>query len=168
MFLHSQVFLHKHDVPADRFKDVTYGKFECSVRSQKVDEPYRTRLVLGKHKIYCDFDVGTPTANMFLVKILLNSVISTLGAKFMTIDISDFCLNTPLTCLEYMKLNLGSIPDEIISEHNLKQKEVNGFGYVEVRKGTYGLPQSGLLSNKLLQRRLALFGYRQSKLVPGL
>ena len=68
-------FIHKHDVPLDRFKDVTYGKFECSVRTQKVDEPYRTRLVLGRNKIYCDFDIGTQTVDMLLVKILLNSVI---------------------------------------------------------------------------------------------
>ena len=109
-------FIHKHVVPVDRFKDVTYGKFECSVRTQKVDELYRTRLVLGGNCIHCDFDVGTSTAGMLLVKILLNSVISTPNAKFMTIDISDFYLITPLTRWEYVKLNLRDIPDEIISE----------------------------------------------------
>ena len=154
-------------MPVDRFKDVTYGEFECSVRSQRVDDSYCTRLVLGGNKIHCEFDVGTPTANMFLVKILLNSVISTPGAKFMTIDISDFYLNTPLTRWEYVKLNLRDIPNKIISEYKLKQKEVNGFVYGKARKGMYGLPQAGLLSNKLLQQRLAPFGYRQSKLVPG-
>ena len=40
-------FVSKGDVPLDRFKDVTYGKFECSVRPQKKDEPLRTRLVMG-------------------------------------------------------------------------------------------------------------------------
>ena len=32
----------------------------------------------------------------------------------------------------------------------------------------YGLPQSGILANELLEERLAKHGYRQSKLVPGL
>jgi len=32
----------------------------------------------------------------------------------------------------------------------------------------YGLPQSGLLANKLLKKRLNKHGYRQNKLVPGL
>ena len=32
----------------------------------------------------------------------------------------------------------------------------------------YGLPQAGLLSNELLEKRLDNQGYRQSKLVPGL
>ena len=40
--------------------------------------------------------------------------------------------------------------------------------YVEVRKGMYGLLQSGILANKLLEEKLAPFGYRQSQLVPGL
>ena len=32
----------------------------------------------------------------------------------------------------------------------------------------YGLPQAGLISNKLLEKQLNKHGYRQSKLVPGL
>ncbi len=32
----------------------------------------------------------------------------------------------------------------------------------------YGLPQSGLIANELLEKRLNEHGYRQSKLVPGL
>ena len=30
-------FIHKHEVPADRFKDVTYIKFVCKVRTEKKD-----------------------------------------------------------------------------------------------------------------------------------
>ena len=41
-------------------------------------------------------DVGTPTADMPLAKILFNSVISTKNATFMTGDIKNFYLNTPL------------------------------------------------------------------------
>jgi hypothetical protein len=41
-------------------------------------------------------DCGTPTANLLTVKILLNSIILTPNAKFMTIDIKDFYLNTPM------------------------------------------------------------------------
>ena len=32
----------------------------------------------------------------------------------------------------------------------------------------YGLPQAGLLTNELLEKRLNAHGYHQSKLVPGL
>ncbi len=39
--------------------------------------------------------VGTPTTNLLTVKLLINSTISNVGAKFMTIDIKDFYLNNP-------------------------------------------------------------------------
>ena len=82
-------FIRKDQVPSDRFKDVTYGKFECTVRTEKA-EKHRTRLVIGRNNIKNSGDVGTPTAETLLVKIMLNSVISTPGAQFMSIDISNF------------------------------------------------------------------------------
>ena len=65
-------------------KDTTYGQFVCKIRPEKIKEPDHTRLVLGGNLINFDGEVGTPTAGMLLVKIMLNSVISTPGAKFMT------------------------------------------------------------------------------------
>jgi hypothetical protein len=58
--------------------------------------------------------VGTPTADMTLVKILLNSVISTKGAKCVILDLKDFYLNTPMKRYEYMRLKISDIPKEII------------------------------------------------------
>ena len=100
---------------------------------------------------------------------LFNSVISTKGAKFMTMDISNFYLMTPLSRPEYIRIKLTNIPDEIIREYNLDEKATkDGSIYIEANKGMYGLPQSGLLANELLEKRLNKHGYRQSKLVPGL
>ena len=86
----------------------------------------------------------------------------------MTTNISDFYLATPLKRYEYLKLSLRDIPEEIIKEYNLHEKAVNGHVYVEVRKGMYGLPASGIQANELLKKKLDPFGYRPSKLVPGL
>ena len=47
---------------------------------------------------------------MLLIKILLNSVISTKGAWFMAGDIKNFYLMTPLKRYEYVKLKLSDIP----------------------------------------------------------
>ena len=44
----------------------------------------------------------------------------------------------------------------------------SGMVHIEVTKGMYGLPQVGLLANKLLEQKLNNHEYRQSKLVPGL
>jgi hypothetical protein len=46
---------------------------------------------------------------------------------------------------------------------------VDGWVYIEIRKGMYGLKQVGLLANKLIQKRLlAPFGYYPAHHTPGL
>jgi hypothetical protein len=40
--------------------------------------------------------------------------------------------------------------------------------YIEVQKGMCGLPQAGILANQIIARRLAIHGYHQTKLTPGL
>ena len=44
----------------------------------------------------------------------------------------------------------------------------DGSIHIVASKGMYGLTQSGLLANELLEKRLNKGGYQQSKLVPGL
>ena len=39
--------------------------------------------------------------------------------------------------------------------------------YIEIRKGMYGLPQAGMLANKLLKRRLAKHRYYEVRHTPG-
>ena len=68
-----------------------------------------------------------------------------------------------------MRMKLKMFPDDVIEEYNLREKsEPNGYVYIEVRKGMYGLPQAGLLAQKLLEKRLAKHGYKQSDVTPGL
>ena len=161
-------FIRKRDVPDSRAKDVTYASFLCKVRNEK-KERNRTRLVGGGDHTNYNGEVATPTAEMLVAKILFNSVISTKRARFMTADISNFYLNTPLKRPEYIRLKISDIPDEIIKEYKLQDKVTSdGYVYMEVTKGMYGLPQSGLLANQLLEKRLNKHGYKQSKLVPGL
>ena len=59
----------------------------------------------------------------------------------MSIDISNFYLNTPLPRFEYLKLKLTNIPQEVIDEYNLKTKVTeDGHVYVKIWKGIHGLP----------------------------
>jgi hypothetical protein len=83
---------------------VTYIKFVCNVQTEKKD-PYRTRATIGRNLINYPEDVGTPTANLLLIKIFLNSVISTRGAKFAGTDLANFYLMTPLKRPQYAKIN---------------------------------------------------------------
>jgi hypothetical protein len=69
--------------------------------------------------------VGTPMADMTLVKTLLNSVISTKGAKCVMLDLKDFYLNIPMKSYKYMCLKMSDIPKEIIQEYILHELEMN-------------------------------------------
>ena len=93
------------DVKKGRMKDVTYGQFLCLVQPEKA-EPNRTRFVVGSYRINYPGEVGTPTAEMLVAKILFNSVISTKNARYMTTNIANFYLMTPLSRPEYIRVNI--------------------------------------------------------------
>ena len=93
-------------------------------------------------------NVSTKTAGLETAKILFNSTISTPGAKFMTIDISNMYLNTPLKDFQYMRFKIDLIPEEVIEEYNLRNKvDKDGWPYCEIRKIIYGLKESDKLAN---------------------
>ena len=161
-------FVTLNSIPRDRRREVTYGQFVCTVRPEKA-EPNRTRLVVGGDSINYPGEVGTPTAEMLVAKLLLNSTISTRGAKFMTMDISNLYLMTPLERPKYIHMKMDDIPDEIIEEYKLHSKaDKNNTIYLKATKGMYGLPHGGLIANQLLEKQLNEHGYFQSKLVPSM
>eukprot|EP00804_Cyclotella_cryptica_P017342 CCRYP_018994-RD/>CCRYP_018994-RD protein AED:0.39 eAED:0.39 QI:0/-1/0/1/-1/0/1/0/348 len=161
-------FIHKNDIPQDRRKDITYSRIVVALRPQK-KEPARTRLTVGGNLIDYPWDVATPTSDLTTAKLLFNSVVSTPGAVFVVLDVKNFYLNTPMERPEYMRLPLKLIPPEIIAKYNLRDKaDDKGFVYVRIELGMYGLPQAGLLANKLLAQRLQIDGYYQCQYTPGL
>ncbi len=161
-------FIHKDQVPKDRMKDVTYSSFSCNMKPNKT-ETHRTRLTAGGDRIKYPEDVGAPTADITLVKTLLNSVISTKGAKCVMLDVKDFYLNTPMKRYEYMRIKITDIPKEIINEYIISEIAMDDVNiYCEIQKGMYGLPQAGIIAQELPQECLPKARYRQSKIIPGL
>jgi hypothetical protein len=159
-------FIHKSKVPKGR--KVTYGRIVVDYRPHKAD-PNRARLTVGGDRIEYPYDVSTPTADLITSKLLFNSVISTEGSRFLTADIKNFYLNTPMERFEYMRLRYDILPKEIIEKYEIdKIKTEDGWIYIEIQKGMYGLPQAGILANKLLTKRLALHGYYPCTYTPGL
>ena len=132
-------------------------------------DPYCTHLTVGGNLIVYPGDCGNPTVDLLTVKLLLNSVISTPDARFITINIKDFYLNIPMDRFDYMKLKLSDLPEDFVKLYNLASKvDKNGFVSLEIRRGMYGLPQAGILSQQLLEKQLNNQGYSQDNLVPGL
>jgi hypothetical protein len=123
----------------------------------------------GGDRVHYPSNAGTPTTNLLTIKILINSTISTAGAKFMTKDIKDFYLNTPMARYEYMLLCIADMPDNVTEHYNLRDKATpGGYIYCEIQKGMYSLPQAGIIAQQLLKECLWKHGYRQSQLTPGL
>ena len=99
---------------------------------------------------------------------LLNSIISTKGAMFMSIDIKTFYLNTPMARYKYISLKIAELPQDFIDEYKLHNKTTKyGYVYLELRKVMYGVPQAGILAQKILEKLLNAKGYQQSGIYPG-
>ena len=152
-------------IPADR--TVTYARIVVDYRPQKAD-PNRVRITVGGNLIDYPYELTTRTADLTTTKILWNSVLSTPDAKYMCADVKNFYLETPMDRPEYMRMPLKLIPDGIIEHYDLRSKAKNGYVYMEINKGMYGLPQAGILANKLLRKRLAKHGYFECTHTPGL
>ncbi len=162
------VLIARDEIPFARLKDVTYGRVCINYRLEK-DDPNCTRLTVGSNRVNFPGNCGTPTVDMVTVKLHLNSVISTKGACYCTIDLKDFYLMTPMTRPEYMRMKIKDLPEDFVIMYNLVDKATSdGFVYIKIQKGMYGLPQAGILAQELLEQCLNTHGYRQSPITPGL
>jgi hypothetical protein len=158
-------FIKLTNIPNDR--KITYGKIVCDYKPHK-KEKERVRLTVGGDRLDYSGNVATSTADITTFKIVINSTLSTEDAAMMMMDIKNYYLGTPLPRFEYMKMLLSRFPEKIVQKYNLNALAVDGWVYIEIRKGMYGLKQAGLLANQLLQTRLAPFGYYPARHTPGL
>ena len=82
-------FIHPSEIPTH--KKVTYGRLVVEIRPLK-EEKYRVRITVGGDELDFCGDASSVAASLATVKLLLNSVVSTKGAKFTTDDIKDFSM----------------------------------------------------------------------------
>ena len=152
-------FIPPHHLPPQAL--VTYASFVCDYKPHKA-EKYRVRMVVGGDKLIYNDDAGAPAASLLETKILINSVISDShkGSKFMTCDLKDFYLATPMSKPEYMKIPLHYIPQDIITQYNLHSlKSKSNQVYIKIKKGMYGLKQAAILAYENLITNLKPYGY---------
>jgi len=123
---------------------------------------FRVRGTIGGDQVDYQGETAAYTASLPTIKILLNSVVSD-NAKWMTADISDFYLGTPLPEPEYMQINLRHVDQSVLDTYKLLDYAVNGMLLVRVDKGIYGLPQAGRLAQERLIAHLSNHGYYQTR-----
>ena len=99
------------DIPADRRADITYLSHQTKEKINAFTEEYQSkvRICVGGDKTNYPGGKSAHVAAMASVKILLNDVVSSPGAKFATADIVDFYLMTPLDRSEYVKIAASKI-----------------------------------------------------------
>ena len=126
------------------------------------------RITAGGDLIDYPDELTMRTADLTTTKIMWNSTISTKGARYAASDAKNFYLATPLDDPEYMRILAALVPDSFIKKYNLKDKIKDGYIYMRIIRGIYGLPQSGRLANQLLKKRLEKHGYHEVSHTPGL
>ena len=152
-------FICKGDVPTGR--KVTYATYVVDYRPLK-DEQYRVRITVGGDKLTYLDDAGSPAANLMETKLLVNSIIShaAMGARFMSADIKDYFLATPMERAEYMKVQYKHLPEDIRKLYNLDEKVTSdNYIYIKIKKGMYGLKQAAVLAYNQLKANLQPAGY---------
>ena len=91
-------------------RTVTYLRLVASIRPHKT-ETHCVRVTVGGNRLYFPGDTTTNCASLTTTKCILNSTISTPGARFITLDIMFFYYNTPMGRYEYMKISLVILPE---------------------------------------------------------
>ena len=126
----------------------------------KKDEVNRPRLAVGGHRINFEGECSTQAANLLIVELLFDCMVSTPGAIFLGLDLKDLYLNTLMDRREYLKVKLAIFPDNVIAHYNLKGKVTkDGFLLCKNCKGMYVLLHTGLIAQQLLKKELEKHGY---------
>ncbi len=88
---------------------------------------------MGGNLVNYPKDCGTPTADLITVKLLLNSIISMPHSKFMTLNLKDFYLMTPMKRYKNFHMKIDLFPQDIIDLYNIINKvDHNGIVHCEV------------------------------------
>lgn len=148
----------------NRGKVVTYCSIACNAWNEK-DPPNQSWFTIGGDKIKFPGEVPAQTVDILVAKILFNSAISTGGARFLTMDTSNFYLMTLLLSPQYLQMTLADLPEKIIKEYKPHGSNNEWTDYIKVIKGRYSLPQAGILTNELLEKWLNKNSYYLSTLV---
>ena len=132
----------------------------CDYRPLKT-EPMRVCLTVGGDRLPYANDAGSPSATLLEAKLMINSTISDAdkGARFFAMDLKDFFLATPMDGPEYMRLHSKYFFDDIQSKYDIDSKLAsNGYIYIRINKGIYGLKQAAVLAYNQLVMNLAKNG----------
>ena len=84
-------------------------------------------------------------------------------------DIGNYYLKTPMWHSKYIMIHIRLVPPDIIAHYKLNELfDEDGWIYMKIIQGMYGLPQAGILSNSQIAHCLHNHRYYQVNRTPGL
>jgi hypothetical protein len=113
-------------------RTASYLRVAVAMRPEKAN-PRRVRWTVGGDRIDYPDNVSTKTADLTTAKLFIknSTTLSTPNEPYMTADIKDNYLGTPMSRFENMSIPIDMLPDQ----YNLRPMFHNGFVYVEIQAG---------------------------------
>jgi hypothetical protein len=133
-------------------------------------------MTAGGNKLDYPGDASSPAVSMLDAKLHINSTISDAkhGARYLGLNIKNFYLGTPMSYFQYILVQPSIIPKEVWDDHHYTIPIASdGYAYLEIRRGMYGLKEAGILAFNQLVQKLKPAGYEPivhsltSGLLPG-
>ena len=90
-------------------------------------------------------------------KFLANSVISDAhkGAHFMSTDLRDHFLHTPMKISNFSKVHYSHIPEDIDYKYKLDTTIISdGYNYMQINKAVYDLKQAAIITYNHIKANL--------------
>jgi hypothetical protein len=131
-------------------------------------------MTAGGDKLDYPGDASSSTVSKLDAKIHINSTISDAknGARHLGLDIKNYYLGTPM---EYQLLSIHPRSDirhsttEVWDDPRYDIQVANdGYVYLEIRRGMYGLKEAGIIAFNQLVKKLVPSGYEPMTFNPGL
>ena len=106
---------------------------------------------MGGENISYNGPVSAPTAYLTMYKLHYNSILYTPDGNYLVVDVKNFYLNNLTKKDKYCRIALKLTPQEIIETYDLVDNRSDGYMYVRVEKGMYGLVQAGIIAHEALK-----------------
>ena len=146
----------------------TYIRTACATRSH-MTETDRVRITAGGNRMFYAGEKSTPIASIETIKMHWNSVMSTEGAKHVTIDLEDFFLKTHSLEHECVTIILSTMPSDFAAQCDLhEQVDESGCVRAKVSGRIHSLSQVGRLAYEDLKSHLSQHGCNPVEFIPGL
>ena len=158
-------FINKNEAP--KGSKVTYSRKVCNIRPRKT-KTHRVPLIVAGDKLSYEGPVSTPTADLTTSKLHWKSVMSTSDGKYLIVDVKNFYLKNSMNKAEYLKIAIKILLQEIINTYDLLRKQYEGYIYVIIEKGMYGMVQAVIIAQDALKEHLKPYGYAQENITQSL